>query len=59
MGTFASSNAAVEKHRFEAVDSLRGIAALAVAIFHLQVASHIYGLNFIRNSFLFVDFSLF
>lgn len=56
MSTFVSPNSTAEKHRFEAVDSLRGVAALAVAIFHLQVASHVYGLNFIRNSFLFVDF---
>lgn len=56
MSIFTSSNAPIEKHRFEAVDSLRGVAALAAAIFHLQVASHIYGLTFIRNSFLFVDF---
>lgn len=42
--------------RFSVLDSWRGIAATAVALFHLQAASHIYGLHFLRNSYLFVDF---
>ncbi len=38
------------------MDSWRGIAALLVAIFHLNILSAIYSLEFIRNSYLFVDF---
>jgi peptidoglycan/LPS O-acetylase OafA/YrhL len=38
------------------LDSWRGIAALLVAIFHLNIAGAIYSLDFIRNSYLFVDF---
>jgi len=42
--------------RFEALDSLRGICALLVALFHLKSAGLVAGLPFIRNSWLFVDF---
>lgn len=42
--------------RFRTLDSWRGIAALSVALFHLGVVDHIYRLEFIRHSFLFVDF---
>ena len=41
---------------FRVLDSWRGIAALLVAIFHLNIVSAIYSLDFIRNAFLFVDF---
>jgi peptidoglycan/LPS O-acetylase OafA/YrhL len=41
---------------FRVLDSWRGIAALLVAIFHLNVYSAIYPLDFIRNAYLFVDF---
>jgi peptidoglycan/LPS O-acetylase OafA/YrhL len=41
---------------FRVLDSWRGIAALLVAIFHLNVYSAIYSLDFIRNGYLFVDF---
>jgi peptidoglycan/LPS O-acetylase OafA/YrhL len=41
---------------FRVLDSWRGIAALLVAIFHLNVYSAIYPLDFIRNGYLFVDF---
>jgi hypothetical protein len=41
---------------FRVLDSWRGIAALLVAIFHLNILSAIYGLDFIRNAYLFVDF---
>jgi len=43
------------KH-FRVLDSWRGIAALLVAMFHLNVYSAIYPLDFIRNAYLFVDF---
>jgi peptidoglycan/LPS O-acetylase OafA/YrhL len=41
---------------FRVLDSWRGVAALLVAIFHLNVFSVIYSLEFIRNGYLFVDF---
>jgi peptidoglycan/LPS O-acetylase OafA/YrhL len=41
---------------FRVLDSWRGIAALLVALFHLNVYSAIYSLDFVRNAFLFVDF---
>jgi peptidoglycan/LPS O-acetylase OafA/YrhL len=41
---------------FRVLDSWRGIAALLVALFHLNVFSAIYSLDFIRNGYLFVDF---
>lgn len=44
------------KHRFEALDSWRGIAALIVALFHLIVASHFHEFEVIANGSLFVDF---
>ncbi len=42
--------------RFRALDGWRGIAALLVALYHLQFYNHLQELHFIRNSFLFVDF---
>src|SRR5260370_28493517 len=42
--------------RFVVLDSWRGIAACLVALFHLDGYSHVYGVPFLRNSWLFVDF---
>lgn len=42
--------------RFEALDSLRGICALLVALFHLKSSGFIGQTGFIRNAWLFVDF---
>src|SRR5712691_8834418 len=42
--------------RFVVLDSWRGIAACLVALFHLDSYSHLYGVPFVRNSWLFVDF---
>jgi peptidoglycan/LPS O-acetylase OafA/YrhL len=47
---------ALAPHRFEVLDSWRGLSACLVALFHLQAYSHFYGLNLLRHSFLFVDF---
>lgn len=48
----------LEKHRFAVLDSWRGLCALCVAVFHFRnnVESHIQGLPFFTNSYLFVDF---
>src|SRR5258706_11602066 len=42
--------------RFVVLDSWRGLAACLVALFHLDAYSHLYGVPFLRNSWLFVDF---
>ena len=42
--------------RFEVLDSLRGICALLVATFHLNVMSHVFELALLRNGWMFVDF---
>ncbi|GHC91763.1 acyltransferase family protein [Novosphingobium pokkalii] len=42
--------------RYSALDGWRGIAALFVAIFHFQVASHLYFAPFTRQAYLLVDF---
>jgi peptidoglycan/LPS O-acetylase OafA/YrhL len=42
--------------RFVVLDSWRGIAACLVALFHLDAYSHLHGVPFLRNSWLFVDF---
>jgi peptidoglycan/LPS O-acetylase OafA/YrhL len=41
---------------FRVLDSWRGIAALLVALFHLNVYSALYSLDFVRNAWLLVDF---
>ena len=52
----STPTAARNSLRYEALDGWRGIAALLVAVFHFQVASHFYFLPLIRNSYLMVDF---
>ena len=44
------------KLRFGVLDSWRGVAALLVALFHLNVYGALYSLDFVRNAYLFVDF---
>src|SRR5258708_26387972 len=46
----------VSRHRFEVLDSWRGLSATLVALFHLQAHSHFYELSLLRHSYLFVDF---
>lgn len=46
----------MNKVRFHALDSWRGVCALLVALYHLQAYGHFYGIPFVRNSWLFVDF---
>jgi peptidoglycan/LPS O-acetylase OafA/YrhL len=52
----ASSLVETKKMHFRVLDSWRGVAALLVALFHLNLYSSIYSLDFIRNAYLFVDF---
>jgi peptidoglycan/LPS O-acetylase OafA/YrhL len=51
-----SSAVETKKMHFRVLDSWRGVAALLVALFHLNLYSAIYSLDFIRNAYLFVDF---
>jgi peptidoglycan/LPS O-acetylase OafA/YrhL len=51
-----ASSAEATKVHFRVLDGWRGIAALLVALFHLNLYSAIYPLDFIRNGYLFVDF---
>ena len=43
-------------NRFAALDGWRGIAACLVAVYQLEAYSHVWGVPFVRNSWLFVDF---
>jgi peptidoglycan/LPS O-acetylase OafA/YrhL len=45
-----------ERKRFVVLDSLRGLCALIVALYHFGGLGHFYNLAFVRNAFLFVDF---
>jgi peptidoglycan/LPS O-acetylase OafA/YrhL len=45
-----------QNHRFAVLDSWRGLCACVVALFHFTSTSHLYGLPFLRGSYLFVDF---
>jgi hypothetical protein len=57
--TMSSTNSPLTngtRMHFGVLDSWRGVAALLVAIFHLNLFSAVYSLDFIRNAYLFVDF---
>ncbi|WP_294330104.1 acyltransferase [uncultured Sphingomonas sp.] len=58
MGNDAGAPAGVAKnrHRFLALDSLRGICACMIVFFHLRTTGVINNSHLIRNSWLFVDF---
>ncbi len=45
-----------KEFRFESLDGLRGVFALAVVLFHINFATHFYSLPIIRASYLSVDF---
>jgi peptidoglycan/LPS O-acetylase OafA/YrhL len=42
--------------RFAALDGLRGLSAVAVALFHLPLAFHLYPTPLVREAYVFVDF---
>lgn len=44
------------RHRYEALDALRGICALMVCLFHFRANGPIASLDLVRGSWLFVDF---
>jgi peptidoglycan/LPS O-acetylase OafA/YrhL len=56
MNEKTSSPTTEAKVHFRVLDSWRGIAAVLVALFHLNVFGAIYAMDFVRNGFLFVDF---
>ncbi|HEY5208626.1 MAG TPA: acyltransferase [Stellaceae bacterium] len=43
------------KHRFAVLDGWRGVAALAVAVYHFHVYSHVAGARLTQGAYLFVD----
>lgn len=43
-------------HRFEVLDSLRGVCAILVVLYHFPAGGHVTPLAFIRGSYMFVDF---
>lgn len=56
ISTEAAQAREVTSVRFEVLDSWRGLCASLVAVFHLPVAGALADNQFIRGSFLFVDF---
>ena len=46
----------VKQVRYSALDSWRGICALAVALFHFPIACHVRASPFVGHAYLFVDF---
>ena len=45
----------MKKNKFLALESLRGVAAISVAIFHFSIGSHL-NTEFTKNAWLMVDF---
>lgn len=50
------ANAPSTPRRFEALDSLRGICAILVVMFHMPVASHWRDWGLVQHGYLFVDY---
>ena len=51
-----ASTASTAPRRFEALDSLRGICAILVVMFHMPVASHWRDWALVQHGYLFVDY---
>jgi len=49
-------DAARPKHRYVALDSLRGVCACMVVLLHFKTQSHLSYVPVVRNGFMFVDF---
>jgi peptidoglycan/LPS O-acetylase OafA/YrhL len=53
---FMTLDAAKPKHRYVALDSLRGVCACMVVLLHFMTQGHIASLSIVKHGFLFVDF---
>jgi len=51
-----ASHVVSARRRFEALDSLRGICAVLVVMFHMPVASHWRSWDMVQHGYLFVDY---
>ncbi len=56
MADFPLTPSEEKRARYVVLDSWRGVAAAMLAIFHLQVLSHLYFIPIMRHAYLFVDF---
>ena len=55
LGANSCEIGSVVPRRFESLDGLRGVAAIAVVLFHIRWSNHVTETHFVRESYLFVD----